>query len=115
MNWSRAVIGERWRVGTVELEVSEPRAPCWKLAHKMGDPKFVRRFTEAGRTGAYLRIHTEGDLGAGDMLHRLSEPSHGTTIGDVFRIYSRDRHEAARLVDIPELSESWRAWAESQL
>lgn len=106
-----AVVGARWEIGSAELEVSEPRAPCWKLAYKMEDPTFVRRFTEAGRPGTYLRIVREGEIGAGDGIRILSTPSHGMTVGEVFRIYSRDRDQVSRLLEIPELSESWRSWA----
>ena len=57
---SHAVVGERWRVGTVELEVCQPRLPCAKLGLRFGDPLMVRRFAEAGRPGAYLRIIDRG-------------------------------------------------------
>ncbi len=110
-----AVIGERWEVGTVCLEVSEPRAPCSKLAARMEDDAFLRRFTEAGRPGAYLRIVREGELGAGDAVEVAFRPEHGMTVGDVLRIYSRDRGEVAKLVDIPELAKSWREWAEKKV
>jgi MOSC domain-containing protein YiiM len=110
-----AVVGARWAIGSAEFEVSEPRAPCWKLAHKMDDPTFIRRFTKAGRPGAYLRIVREGEIGAGDEIRILSTPAHRMTVGDVFRIYSRDRDEVAKLVAIPELSQSWRSWAERKL
>ena len=110
-----AVIGERWEVGTACLEVSEPRAPCWKLAARVEDDAFVRRFTQACRPGAYLRIVREGELGAGDAIEVTSRPEHGMTAGDVFRIYSRDRTEIAKLIDIPELSKSWREWAEKKI
>src|SRR6478735_5412178 len=62
---SGAVVGERWRIGTVELEVCQPRLPCSKLGLRFGDPKMVKRFAQASRPGAYLRILTEGDLAAG--------------------------------------------------
>lgn len=112
---TNAVVGTRWEIGSAELEISEPRAPCSKLSFKMEDPTFVRRFTKAGRPGAYLRIVREGELGAGDAIRVLSTPAHGMTVGDVFRIYSRDRDEIKKLLDIPQLSESWRSWAERQL
>ena len=65
---SGAVVGERWRIGTVELEVCQPRLPCAKLALRMGEPTMVKRFAQASRPGAYLRIVAEGELGAGDAI-----------------------------------------------
>jgi MOSC domain-containing protein YiiM len=106
------LVGERWEIGTTVLEVSEPRVPCWRLEVRMGDQMLVRRFTEALRPGTYLRIIREGDLGTGDEIHVVHKPDHDLTIRDVFRIYTRDRNEVERLVAIPQLSESWREWAE---
>jgi MOSC domain-containing protein YiiM len=63
-----AVIGERWRVGTTLLEVVQPRQPCFKLGLRMEDPRFVKRFAQASRPGAYLRIVEEGVLAAGDEI-----------------------------------------------
>jgi len=110
-----ALIGERWEIGTTVLEVSEPRVPCWRLGVRMNDPMFPRRFTEALRPGAYLRIIVEGDVGGGDEIRLISKPDHDLTIRDVFRIYTRDRDEVERLVAIPAMSQSWREWAESSL
>ncbi len=111
---TNAVVGERWEVGSVLLEVSDPRVPCWKLAFRMGDPLFPRRFTAAGRPGTYLRILEEGELGAGDEIRVVMRPDHGLTIGDVFRILTRDQGEAGRLLSVPQVSESWKAWAENR-
>ena len=110
---TNAVVGERWEVGSVLLEVSDPRVPCWKLAHRMEDPLFPRRFTAAGRPGTYLRILEEGELGAGDEIRVVMRPDHRLTIGDVFRILTRDQGEAGRLLSVPQVSESWKAWAEN--
>jgi MOSC domain-containing protein YiiM len=107
-----ALVGERWEIGTVVLEVSEPRVPCWRLGVRMNDETLPRRFTEALRPGAYLRIVVEGDLAAGDEIRVIHRPDHNLTIRDVFRIYTRDRGEVERLVAIPQMSESWRRWAE---
>jgi MOSC domain-containing protein YiiM len=107
-----ALIGERWRIGTTVLEVSEPRVPCWRLGVRMNDKLFPRRFTQALRPGAYLRIVVEGELGAGDEIQVIERPGHGLTIRDVFRIYTRDEDEVERLLTVPQLSESWRSWAE---
>ena len=65
--------------------------------------------------GTYLRIVVEGDVGAGDEIRVIERPDHELTIRDVFRIYTRDRTEAARLLAVPRMSESWRKWAEDWL
>lgn len=110
-----ALVGERWEIGTTVLEVSEPRIPCWRLGVRMNDKRFPRRFTEALRPGAYLRIVVEGDVGAGDEIRVAEKPDHDLTIRDVFRIYIRDRREAERLLAVPRMSESWRRWADDVL
>jgi MOSC domain-containing protein YiiM len=112
---SGALVGERWAIGTTVLEVSEPRVPCWRLGVRMNDKLMPRRFTEALRPGAYLRILIEGDVGAGDEIQVLERPDHELTVRDVLRIYAFDRHEVGRLLAIPRMSESWRRWAEQQL
>jgi MOSC domain-containing protein YiiM len=110
-----ARIGERWKVGSAILEISGPRVPCWRFAVRMNDKYFPRRFTEALRPGAYLRIIKEGDLARGDEVQVTDRPEHDLTIRYVFRIYSRDRDEAERLLAVPQLSENWRAWADERL
>lgn len=112
---NEALIGERWRVGTTVLEVSQPRIPCWRLGVRMNDKLFPRRFSEALRPGTYLRIFSEGELGAGDEIQVIERPDHDLTVRDVMRIYVRDRHQAGRLLAVPQLSESWRGWAAHML
>jgi MOSC domain-containing protein YiiM len=106
-----ARIGERWRIGTVLLEVSAPRIPCWKLGKRMEDPRFVKRFGQAGRPGAYLRIVEEGELGPGDSVEVVSRPSHEVTVGLVARAYLRDHSLAPRLLAAQALPDGWRSWA----
>jgi MOSC domain-containing protein YiiM len=110
-----ALVGERWRMGTLALEVSEPRIPCWRLGVRMNDKMFPRRFTEALRPGAYLRTVVEGDVGARDEIRVVDRPDHDLTIRDVFRIYTRDHHQIERLLAVPGMSESWRRWAADAL
>jgi MOSC domain-containing protein YiiM len=110
-----AVVGERWRVGSAVLRVTEPRIPCFKLGMKMGDAAFVQRFAEAARPGAYLAIESEGEVGAGDDVVLVDRPTATLTIGDVERAYHGQRHLLPRLADSAELSESWRAWAVRRL
>lgn len=108
---AEAVVGERWRVGSALLEVSEPRFPCFKLGLRMGDPRFVKRFAAARRTGTYLRIVDEGDVGAGDAIERLARPDHGLTIALFAEAYLGDHALAARLLEAPQVSERWKDWA----
>jgi MOSC domain-containing protein YiiM len=106
-----AVVGERWRAGGVLLEVSGPRAPCFKLGIRMGSQRFPRRFAAAGRPGAYLRILTEGEVAAGDAVQVVHRPAHGLTVGEVARTYHHDHARAPRLLEAPELAGNWREWA----
>ena len=63
-------VGDRFRVGTALLEVTQPRSPCFKLAAHMGMPEFPRLFLRSGRSGWYLRVLEEGEVGAGDAVVR---------------------------------------------
>jgi MOSC domain-containing protein YiiM len=105
------VIGERWRIGTTRVRVTEPRIPCFKLGIRMGDAGFVDRFATAARPGTYLAIEGEGDIGAGDPIELLDRPEHDVTIGMVERAYHGDAELRRRLVEVPELSAGWRDWA----
>ena len=105
-----AVIGERWRVGSAVLEVSEPRFPCFKLGVKMGTQRFIKRFAKARRPGTYLRIAGEGEIGAGDSIEMSDRPGHGVTIGEFAEAYLGDRDGLKRILEAEQLSESWRSW-----
>ncbi|MCV2393939.1 MOSC domain-containing protein [Actinotalea sp. M2MS4P-6] len=80
-----AVIGERWLIGAeVEVEVTGPRTPCATFARWLGQDGWVRRYTERGRPGVYLRVRRGGTLAAGDDVTRVSRPGHGVTVAEVF-------------------------------
>jgi MOSC domain-containing protein YiiM len=102
---SNALVGERWRIGTVELEVCQPRLPCSKLGLRFGDLKMVKRFGQAGRPGAYLRIVTEGELQAGDELTVVSRPDHDVTVALVADAILVDDSLAAKAASAPELAD----------
>ncbi len=109
---SAAVVGQHWRAGGVVLEVSEPRTPCFKLGIRMDDPGFPALFSAAHRPGAYLRIVEEGSLAAGDRIEMGLPPEHGVTVADIARIYDRDHSEAKQLLEVPQLSDPWKRWAQ---
>jgi len=76
-----AVIGERWRVGEqVLLEVTQPRIPCATFGRHVGQERWVKRFAEAGRVGAYLRVRHGGPVRAGDRVVLEHVPDHGVTV-----------------------------------
>ena len=109
-----ALVGERWRIGTVTFRVSGPRIPCRKLAAHLGVADMVKRFERAGRPGAYLAVVEEGVVAAGDAITVEHRPDHGLTVVEVARIYHRDRIEAPRLLAVSDVPAGWREWATSR-
>jgi MOSC domain-containing protein YiiM len=82
---SGAVVGQRMRIGRAGLvvEVTAPRNPCATFARRMGEPRWVRRFTEGRAPGAYLRVLTPGTVAVGDEVEVMHVPAHGITVADV--------------------------------
>jgi MOSC domain-containing protein YiiM len=110
LDLSSARIGDRWRVGSTLLEVRQTRIPCFKLGLRMGDPRFLKTFAEAGRPGAYLGILEEGDVGAGDRIAVVSRPDHDITMALMSEALLHDRTLRPRLLEAPALPVSWREW-----
>lgn len=106
-----AVIGERWAIGTAVFEVSAPRLPCRVFAGFWGVPDLIKRFTAHGAPGAYLRVLTEGEVGAGDPIEIVHRPGHGVTLGEALRALTTEPDLLPRLLDAPELPERIRAKA----
>ena len=96
-----AVIGERWQVGDdgLVLEVTSPRIPCNTFQGFMDLPHWVKRFTDHGASGAYLRVVSQGTVGAGDAVVVVDRPGHGVTIGDVFRVRRTPAERLQRMLD----------------
>lgn len=78
---SRLCIGDRLVCGGVTMEVTAPRIPCSTFAAKMGDSTFVKRFRDAGRPGAYLRVIAEGRIQAGQVIELVPYPGDRLTLG----------------------------------
>jgi MOSC domain-containing protein YiiM len=92
-----ALLGERWRVGTALLEVTDCRIPCANFERFWGVPRLVKRFTAHGASGAYLRVLEPGDVGAGDPVAIEHRPGHGVTVGLAFRAYTTEKHRLPEL------------------
>jgi MOSC domain-containing protein YiiM len=107
-----AVVGERWRVGSALLEVTGPRIPCATFRAWMGEPGWVRRFTDRGRTGAYLAVLEPGVVSTGDAVEVLDRPGHGLSVPEVFRAYTGDDELAARVLEAGVLGDEDRRWLE---
>ena len=104
-----AVVGERWRVGPeLELQVSCPRIPCATFAVRMGEPRWVRRFTEHGASGTYLRVLRPGPVRAGDAVEVLDRPAHGVTVATAFRALTTRADLLPLLLDVPEFPAAGR-------
>lgn len=112
---SGAIIGERWRIGSTVLEIAQPRQPCFKLALRMGEPAFVKRFAHESRPGAYLRIIEEGDIGAGDPIDVLSQPDHGVTCRMVSDAILRDPALIPLVVQAHQLPPELRSWMANRI
>lgn len=111
-----ACVGERWRVGTAVLEVSEPRMPCFKLGARMGTADFVDLFGMVGRHGTYLRIVEEGALAAGDAIDLVARPAVALTVAELAG--SRGSEDAGlllRVVDHGAVSDGWASSARRAL
>ncbi|HWT93750.1 MAG TPA: MOSC domain-containing protein [Solirubrobacteraceae bacterium] len=109
---TNARVGERWAIGTAVFEVVQPRIPCFKLGLRLEDPRMLKRFAQASRPGAYLRIHTEGDVGAGDAVEILDRPEHGGTmrlISDALMLDEGLRPQALRTPGLIPSLQSWLA------
>lgn len=90
-----ARLGERWRIGSAVFQVSAPRVPCATFARSIREPKWVKRFTEKGLTGAYLRVLKTGTLQAGDPIEVDYRPDHQVSVTRWFR---EQRPEDARVL-----------------
>ena len=89
---SGARIGERWRVGSeVVLEVTCGRVPCRTFQGHLGEQRWVKRFTQKGAPGAYLRVIEPGEIRAGDPIEIVHRPDHEVTVALAFRAETTER------------------------
>jgi MOSC domain-containing protein YiiM len=104
-------IGDMLRTGDALFEVTQPRVPCFKLAHKMGMLTFPKLFARSGRTGFYLRVLAEGTINAGDSIERVKTHPSALSVRTMMDVMHFDRDNISvmeQAVAIPALTPSWR-------
>jgi MOSC domain-containing protein YiiM len=115
---SAVYIGDRYRVGTTELIVTQPRVPCYKLGIRFGRPEMIKRFLHSARSGFYFAVAQEGEVKAGDSIELLSREANTLSISEINKLYAsekNDREMLERAVQIRGMSESWRGYFLEQL
>ena len=108
---SSVCLGDRYRIGDVEVEVSQPRQPCWKIARRWGIKSLTKTVTQTGRTGWYLRVVREGFLQAGQTSQLLDRPHPSWSVqraNDVMFGREVDRLAVIELMQLSVLSEAWK-------
>jgi MOSC domain-containing protein YiiM len=104
-------VGDRFRAGTAEFVVTQPRIPCFKLGIRFNRPEMVKRFLHSGRSGFYLAVIREGGIAPGDPIELIAQDAHRITVADINSLYSAeaaDQDLLRRASVLPALPESWR-------
>ncbi len=111
-------VGDAFHIGDADVVVTQPRVPCYKLGVKFGRDDILKRFLHSRRTGWYLSVAREGEIGPSDPIERLSRDPHGLTITEVTRLYAEDRHNPEllhRALAVPALPAVWRDYFQERL
>jgi MOSC domain-containing protein YiiM len=115
---SNVNIGDRFRLGSAEVMVTQPRMPCYKLGIKFGRTDILKRLLASGRTGFYFSVEREGEVGAGDEIDLVGRDEHNVSVADITRLYARDKNDfetMRRAIEVEALPESWRGHFRQQL
>lgn len=111
-------IGDKFRVGTADVMVTQPRLPCYKLGIRFGRADMIKRFLASERTGFYLSVLQEGEVGAGDAFELLHNDLHQVTVTDIVRLYTTEKNNSEllrRAIAVAALPESWRGYFQDHL
>jgi MOSC domain-containing protein YiiM len=111
-------IGERFRIGTAQVQVTEPRMPCYKIGVRFGRPDMPKRFLASRRTGFYFAVVQPGVVETSDLFNRIDRPTHGITVADLTRAYAFEPDDLItirRIIQIPGLSDAWRNYFSNRL
>jgi MOSC domain-containing protein YiiM len=113
-------IGDQLSVGSAEVVVSQPRLPCYKLGIRLESDDMVKRFLASGRTGFYLAVTREGEVGAGDEIRMLRHQQDSISVSEITHLYIAKEYdnEDLRLVRmalaIEALPESWKEFLQEK-
>jgi MOSC domain-containing protein YiiM len=108
---SNVCLGDRFTIGTAEVVVTQPRNPCFKLNLKFGRDDMVTRFLASHRSGFYLRVLREGEVGAGDEIKIAHRDENRVSISDALKLYLRESDSSElreRALRVEYLPPSWR-------
>jgi MOSC domain-containing protein YiiM len=111
-------VGDRLRIGSAEFSVTQPRVPCFKLELRFGRKATVQQFFESGRTGFYLAIVREGEVGQGDDITHVPGANADGSIAELFALYgdkTPDRKRLTHAIELAGLSDAWRDHFRTQL
>jgi len=111
-------IGDRFRVGSAEFVVTQPRMPCFKLGIRFGRPDMVKRFLASGWSGFYLAVLQEGEVTAGDSFELIARNEAGVTVAEIVKLYIADAANQDllhRVSELPVLPEGWRDYFRKRL
>lgn len=114
-------LGDRFSVGSAEVVVTQPRLPCYKLGVKFGSDDMVRRFLASRRTGFYLTVTREGEVGAGDEMKVISRDANAVPVSEIPRLYiakGYDHDDVAsvqRALRVAALPENWKEYFRERL
>jgi len=111
-------VGDKFRVGTAEVMVTQPRMPCYKLGIRFGRADIIKRFLISERSGFYLSVLKEGEVGAGDEFQLLEKNTSGVRVVDVTRLYSSDKENIdwlRRAIATEAWPENWREYLQKRL
>jgi MOSC domain-containing protein YiiM len=113
-------VGDRFSVGSAEVVVTQPRLPCYKLGVRFQLDDMVKRFLTSGRSGFYLAVLREGEVGAGDEMKPILQPrdehSNSVSVSDITRLYiakrysDEDARSVRRILQVAALPESWKEY-----
>ncbi len=114
-------IGDRFSIGSAEVIVTQPRLPCYKLGVRFQSDDIVKRFLASGRTGFYLAVTHEGEVGAGDEINVIDRDPNTVSVSEITRLYIAKRYgdeevnSAARALRVAALPESWKEYFRERL